>query len=148
MKVTKRLITLDANILIAALKKDEPHSQSCVNVLNKIPNVFVPCEPSIIYEEVCGTLARTVGLDIANLAKEKLNKIIHPMLLINCDKDFCTSTYPLCHEYQIYSIDALYLAVALEKGAVLVSLDKEDFIEKVKVKNPPIEAYHVTEFPY
>lgn len=148
MKITRRLITLDANMLIAALKRNEPHSQSCINILNKIPDIFVPCEPCVIYEEVCGTLARTVGLDIANLAKEKLDKIIHPLLLINCDKDFCMATYPLCHEYHIYSIDALYLAVALDKGAVLVSLDKEDFIDKVKAKNPPIEAYHVSKFPY
>ncbi len=148
MEITKRLITLDANIFVAALKQDEPHSQNCVSILNKIPELFIPCEPAIIYQEVCGTLARTTGLDIAKAAEEKLGKIIHPMLLINIDKEFCASTYPLCHEYKIYSIDALYLAVALKRGAILVSLDKEDFIDKVKAKNPPIEVYHPSDFPY
>jgi predicted nucleic acid-binding protein len=148
MKIIRRLITLDANILVAALKRDEPHSQTCVDLLNKIPDMFIPSEPSIIYQEVCGTLARTVDPDTANLAKEKLDHIIHPLLLVKCDKDFCTSAYQLCHEYKIYSIDALYLAVALQKGAILVSLDKEDFTDRVKAKNPPIEVYHVTEIPY
>ncbi|RLE87950.1 MAG: acyltransferase [Thermoprotei archaeon] len=30
----------------------------------------------------------------------------------------------------------------------MVSLDKRDFIDRVKRKNPPIEVYHVSEFPY
>lgn len=77
MEITRRLITLDANILVAALKQDEPYSQNCVDILNKIPDLFIPCEPTIIYQEVCGTLARTTGLDIADVAKEKLDKIIH-----------------------------------------------------------------------
>lgn len=148
MKVVKRLITLDANVLVAALKQDEPYSDDCLNILSKIPDLFLLCEPSIVYQEVCGTLARRVGLDVANLAKEKIDKMIHPLLLVNCDKEFCMLAYPLCHEYGIYSIDALYLKVALDRGAVLVSLDRENFIDKVKAKNPPIEVYHVSEFPY
>lgn len=148
MEITRRMITLDANIFVAALKRDEPYSQNCVNILNKIPDLFIPCEPTIIFQEVCGTLARTVGIDVARIAKEKLDTIIHPMLLINCDKEFCASAYSLCHEYKIYSIDALYLAVALRSGAMLISLDKEDFVDRVKAKNPPIEVYHASDFPY
>lgn len=37
MKLVKRLITLDANVLVAALKRDEPYHRKCVNVLKKIP---------------------------------------------------------------------------------------------------------------
>ncbi len=48
----------------------------------------------------------------------------------------------------IYSIAAPYLKVALDLRAILVSLDERDFIDRVKRKNPPIEAYHVSEFPY
>jgi len=148
MEIPRRLITLDANVFIAALKRDEPHSQNCVNILKKIPEIFIPCEPAIIYQEVCGTLARRTDPEIAEMAQERLDRIIHPMLLTNIDKDFCASAYSLCHEYNIYSIDALYLAVALKRGAILVSLDKEDFIDKIKAKDPPIEVYHASEFPY
>ena len=56
--------------------------------------------------------------------------------------------YPICAEYDIYVIDAIYLKVALDNHAILVSLDKEDFIDKLKSKELPIEAYHVNEFPY
>jgi predicted nucleic acid-binding protein len=105
-------------------------------------------EPSIVYQEVCGTLARRVGADVAEDAKKQLDLIIHPRLLVNCNRAFCVSAYPLCSEYNIYAIDAMYLKVALDTRAVLVSLDKEDFTDKVNSKKPNIEAYHVSEFPY
>jgi len=143
----RRLLTLDSNVLIAALKEDEPHSEKVSNTKPRARQ-FILSEPSIIYQEVCGTLARRAGVDIADQARKQLDLIIHPRLLVNCDRAFCVSAYPLCAEYDIYAIDAIYLKVALDNRAVLVSLDKEDFIDKLKRKKPPIEAYHVTEFPY
>jgi predicted nucleic acid-binding protein len=148
MKQPSRLLTLDANVLIAALKTDEPHSEKCAEILCKVPNQFQLTEPSIIYQEVCGTLARKTSLDIANDAKKQMDLMINPKLLTNCDKTFCTSAFYLCSEYNIYSIDALYLQVALKNKAILVSLDKEDFIDRIKKKKLSIEVYSVSEFPY
>ena len=148
MNQANRLLTLDSNILIAALKKDEPYSERCKEILDTVPATFVLLEPSIIYEEVCGTLARKVGIKTADQAKKQLDAIIHPKLLINCSKAFYVSAYPLCFEYSIYAIDAIYLKVALDNHAILVSLDKEDFTDKVKAKNQNVEVYHVSEFPY
>ena len=148
MKRPSRLLTLDSNVLIAAIKEDEPYSEQCAQILSKVPDDFILAEPSIIYQEVCGTLARKVGIEIAEHVQRQLDQIIHPRLLTQCTKAFCTSTYPLCAEYDIYAIDAIYLKVAIDRNAILVSLDKEDFIDKIKTRNPPIEAYHVTEFSY
>jgi predicted nucleic acid-binding protein len=148
MKQPSRLLTLDANVLIAALKADEPHSEKCTEILGKVPNHFQLTAPSIIYQEVCGTLARKTSLHIANQAKKHMALMINPKLLTNCDKNFCTSAFCLCSEYNIYTIDALYLQVALNKNAILVSLDKEDFIDRLKKKKLPIEVYSVPEFPY
>jgi len=148
MKQSSRLLSLDSNVLVAALKKDEPYSEKCSEILDKVPDAFILSEPSIVYQEVCGTLARRVGADIADDAKKQLDLIIHPRLLANCNRAFCVAAYPLCSEYNIYAIDAMYLKVALDNHAVLVSMDKEDFIDKVNSKRPNIEAYHVPEFPY
>lgn len=148
MKPHSRLLTLDANVLIAALKTDEPLSQKCAQILTQIPNQFTLSEPSIIYQEVCGTLARKTTLDIAKKAKTQLDLMINPKLLTGCDKNLFTLSFSLCSEYKIYSIDALYLQVALNNKAILVSLDKEDFIDKIKKKNPSIEAYTPDAFPY
>ncbi len=144
----RRILVLNANVFIAALKEDEEFSDECANIIHAIPRSFVLAEPSIVYQEVCGTLARRVGLDLADKARSILDKFIEPALLFNCDKSFCLSASSLCHIYGIYSIDALYLKVALNTNGILVSLDKEDFIERVKEANPHIEFYHVSEFPY
>ncbi len=148
MKQPSRRLTLDSNVLIAALKADEPHSEKCAQILSKVPNNFHLAEPSIIYQEVCGTLARKTNLDIANLAKKQMDLMINPKLLTNCDKNLCTSAFCLCSEYNIYTIDALYLQVALTNKAIMVSLDKEDFVDRLKQKKLPIEVYSVPEFPY
>jgi hypothetical protein len=39
----------------------------------------------------------------------------------------------------------MYLKVALDNRAILVSLDKEDFIDKVAGKRHDIQAYHAAE---
>lgn len=148
MKTSSRILTLDSNVLIAALKEDEPHSRKCYKILSAVPDDFVLSEPSIVYQEVCGTLARRIGAKVADQAKKRLDLMIHPRLLNSCNKSFCVSAYPLCSEYNVYAIDAMYLKVALDRFAVLVSLDREDFIDKVNSKKPHIEAYHVSEFPY
>ena len=148
MKMPSRILTLDSNIFIAALKEDEPDSEKCSYILSKVPDRFLLSEPSIVYQEVCGTLARRVGEDVAEVAKEQLDMMIHPDLLTACDKNFCISAYPLCSRYDIYAIDAMYLKVALECDAILVSLDKTQFIDKIKSRTREIEAYHASEFQY
>lgn len=148
MRERSRLLTLDSNVMVAALKEDESHSDHCAEILGKVPDPFILSEPGIIYQEVCGTLARRVGAQTADDARRQLDLIIHPTLLANCNRTFCVSAYPLCSEYDIYAIDAMYLKTALDSRAILVSLDKEDFIDKVSSRKPNIEAYHVSEFPY
>jgi predicted nucleic acid-binding protein len=132
--------------MIAALKKDESYSKECFEILSRVPDDFVLSEPSLVYQEVCGTLARKVGLEVAAEARKQLDLIIHPSFLVNCSRAFCVSAYALCHEYEVYAIDATYLKVALENHAVLVSLDREDFISRVNRKKPGIKACHVSEF--
>lgn len=146
MKARSSLLTVDSNIIIAALRTTEPASPKCAKILAEASEHFMLVEPSIIYQEVCGTLARKIDLETANTAKEQLDLLIEQKRLINCDKKTCVSAFRLCAEYEIYAIDALYLHVALSNYAVLVSLDKE-FIDKLNDRLP-IEAYTVDNYPY
>lgn len=59
---------------------DETYSEECTRILSKVPDKFILTELSIIYQEACGTLARKVGMEVANKAKEQLDLIIHPTL--------------------------------------------------------------------
>jgi predicted nucleic acid-binding protein len=144
----KRVLTLDSNVFIAALKTDENTREKCARILSKVSKEFALTEPSIVYQEVCGTLARKMSYKVANKAKEQLDFMVDPMLMESCDRKLCLSAFALCSKYNIYAIDALYLQVAIANRAILVSLDKEDFIDKVKNNKPPIEVYTVSEFPY
>lgn len=148
MKKPSRILTLDSNVFIAALKEDERFSDRCLEIIGRVPDRFILAEPSIIYQEVCGTLARKVGIEVADQARKFLDQIIHPRMLIDCNREFCVSAYGLCAQYDIYAIDAIYLKVALDSRSILVSLDKEDFIDKLRSRGSLIEAYHVADFPY
>lgn len=146
--VSRRMMTLDASVFIAALKADERYSEQCREVIRKVPRVFVLSEPSVVYQEVCGTVARRVGLDAAEAVSSLLDGLVHPRLLLDCGRSFCLSAYPLCAEFGIYSVDALYLRTAMVTDAVIVSLDREDFVEKVKENPYDTEVYHPSDFPY
>jgi predicted nucleic acid-binding protein len=143
-----RLLTLDSNVFIAAIRGNEPYSDKCHEIISMVPDSFILSEPSILYQEVCGTLARRVDLGVASEAGRQLDLLVHPNLLVNCDRILCLSAYSLCAHYNLYASDAIYMKVALDSGSILVSLDKEDFIERVKAEGLEIEAYHISEFPY
>jgi predicted nucleic acid-binding protein len=140
-------LTVDSNVIIAALRILEPGSKKCSDILAMVPDQFILAEPSIIYQEVCGTLSRKADLVIANNAKEQLDLYIEPSRLLSCDKKTCISAFSLCAKHKIYAIDALYLHTALASGAILVSLDRE-FINGLDSDKLPIEAYTVDTFPY
>ncbi len=102
-----------------------------------------------MYQEVCGTIARRAGVEAAKSVKNVLDKIIDPMLISNCDMRFCESAYPLCSQFGIYAIDALYLKTgALLSRSIFVSLDREDLVNKLKPSLRHVETYHVSEFQY
>ena len=148
MSDSKKLLTLDSNVFVGSAKADEKYRKNCIDLLKLVPDNFVLSEPSIVYQEVCGTIARRVGSSEAKEFGEKLDKLVLPELLYICDKSFCLASYSLCSEYGIYAIDSLYLRVAIDSGAIIVSLDREDFIDKIKKNHHNVEAYHVSEFPY
>ena len=148
MSDSKKILTLDSNVFVGAAKADEKYRKNCIDVLKLVPDKFVLSEPSIVYQEVCGTIARRVGISEANEFGEKLDKLVPPELLFTCDRSFCFASYSLCSEYGIYSIDSLYLSAAIGSGAIIVSLDREDFIDKIKKNHHNVEAYHVSELPY
>lgn len=148
MTETKRVLTLDANIFVAAIKGDEQHRKKCQEIIGRVSDSFLLAEPSILYQEVCGTIARKIGVPEARSFASQLDRMIPEDLLFSCDRELCLGAYSLCSEYSIYAIDAIYLSVAIGSRAVLVSLDREDFISKLAQNRHNVETYHVSDFPY
>ncbi len=148
MSDSKKILTLDSNVFVGATKADEKYRKNCIDVLKLVPDKFVLSEPSIVYQEMCGTIARRVGTSEAKEFGEKLDKLVPPELLFTCNRSFCLDSYSLCSEYGIYSINSLYLRAAIGCGAIIVSLEREDFTDKIKKNHHNVEAHHVSEFPY
>lgn len=112
----KKILTLDSNVFVCAAKEDEPHRKQCLEIIKLIPDSYILCEPSIVYQEECGTIARRVDDSEAVIFAEKIDKLVSRELLLDCDRSFCISSYGLCAEYGICSVDALYLSAAISSG--------------------------------
>lgn len=89
------LLTLDANVFIAALKPDEPDSDQCRALIRRVADAFLLSEPSLVYQEVCGTLARRLGGELADNARAQLDAMLLPAFVVNCDRAYCIAAYPL-----------------------------------------------------
>jgi hypothetical protein len=87
------LLTLDANVFVAALKSDEALSAACREVLKCLADGYVLVEPSIVYVEVLGVLARRVGLELAEKARVELDEILDPRFTVSCDREFCKGLF-------------------------------------------------------
>jgi hypothetical protein len=46
-------------------------------------------------------------------------------------------------KYHVYSADALYLQTSLDFNTMLISLDEEDFIDRIKAKDASCKVSHV-----
>jgi predicted nucleic acid-binding protein len=147
MKTSRReLLTLDANVFVAAVRANEPFTDECQQILRRVADEFTLIEPSIVYVEVFGTLARRVGSELAEKARLELGSVLDSHVTVTCDREFCLRAYPLCHLYGVYAVDSLYLEAAVEAGSILISLDNEDFIDRIKRSKPSIKAMHISEF--
>ena len=62
-----------------------------------------------------------------------------------CEDHFCTSAGYTGALYGTYATDSLYLETALKHHAVLVSLDEDDFVLRIKGR-VGIEIYHPIDF--
>ncbi|MBS7619009.1 type II toxin-antitoxin system VapC family toxin [Candidatus Bathyarchaeota archaeon] len=140
-----RSLTLDSNIFISEVKGDETYSDECGALISRIGVNFFLVEPALVLTEVGNAVGRNINLKAAEEEVDALLRMIS--VLIPCDKGFCVKAGLTGVEYDVYSADSLYLQAAISFKSVLVSLD-EEFINKIKAKEPPIEVYHVKDFPY
>lgn len=141
-----RPITLDSNIFISKIKGDETYSNECGALIARVGADFFLVEPATVLTEVGNAVGRNISLKAAEDEVDTLLRMVS--ILMPCDKEFCVKAGLTGAEYDVYSADSLYLQTAINFGSTLVSLDEEEFINKVKVKKPPIEVYHIKDFPY
>jgi predicted nucleic acid-binding protein len=141
-----KLVTFDSNIFISETKGNEKYSDKCRDMISRVGSDFLLVEPAVLLAEIGNAVGRNVSL------KSGANRVIEVEKVVSwftsCDKEFCKKAGITGAQHGIYSTDSLYLQTALDSYSILVSLDEDDFISRLKDKNLPIEIYHPRDFPY
>jgi predicted nucleic acid-binding protein len=120
------VLTIDASVFVSACQRREPgHVASCA-LLDVLADADVPLiEPAILPVEVAAALCRA-GRDAA-FAREFAETILSlPRLtLLAVDERLARRSVALATQCRLRGADALYVAVAAQYGARLVTLDAE-----------------------
>lgn len=138
-------ICIDANVFIASTKGNEPYSSDCRRVIQAVADgEFYPIEPTICLTEVIRNVTKYLGMEAGKTQENNLRRMVSIWEI--CDDHFCTSAGYTGALYGTYATDSLYLETALKHHAVLVSLDENDFLLRIKGR-VGIETYHPKDFP-
>ncbi|MDI6655842.1 MAG: type II toxin-antitoxin system VapC family toxin [Candidatus Hydrothermarchaeota archaeon] len=139
-------LTLDSNIFISAYKGNEEFSSACIELIARIPNEFNLIEPSIVLTEIYRAIGAYFGADEGRKRANDVRNMSY--LLVDCGTSFCLDAGATAVKFDTYSADSLYLQTMLRYKTVLVTLDEEEFLKKVKKKDSKLKAYHVKDFPF
>ena len=120
------LFTIDASVFVAACQRSEPGHIASRALLEAMIHVDVPLiEPAILPVEVAAALRRT-GHDVA-LSLEFAESIfaLSYLTLQPVDERLARRAAALATQCRLRGADALYVTVAAQYGARLVTLDAE-----------------------
>ncbi len=139
--VINRRVTLDSNVLISAVKKNEEYSKECSEILSYVGTSFILYQPTVCITELYNGIGRTKGESAAKKALKDFYKMVYHL------EDYgsraqCERVGKTALNYRVYSADAFYLQTSLDFKTMLVSLDEEDFIDRIKTKDAGYNVFH------
>ena len=121
------LLTLDASVFVAACRRSEAGHASSRALLDSLAGTDVPLiEPALLPVEVAATLSRT-GVDAA-LAQDFAEAILDlpHLTVVAVDERLIRRAITAATQHKLRGSDALYITVAAQYGARLVTLDEQD----------------------
>lgn len=130
------LLTIDASVFIAACHHHEPGYAASRALLDGLREAAVPLiEPAILPVEVAGALSRTGSNE--RLAKEFAEAILAlpHLTVVAVDERMSRRAVTTATQHKLRGADALYVAVATQYGAHLVTLDGEQLRRAPAVVN-------------
>ena len=140
--IKKNRVTLDSNVLISAIKENEKYSKDCKELLSLVGMSFLIYQPTVTITELYNGIGRTKGEKTAKQAlKDFYNMVYH--IEDYGSRSQCERVAKTALKYRIYSTDAFYLQTSIDFKTVLISLDKEDFIDRIKGKDAKYHVWHV-----
>ena len=118
--------TVDASVFVSAAREAEENHQASLRFLRMLEarGVTVVC-PTLVLPECAAAIARPTGS--AALATELVKLVVSfpGMDLVPLSAGLSTAAARVASLYRLRGADAVYAAVAVELGAVLVTWDRE-----------------------
>ncbi|MCZ7403555.1 MAG: PIN domain-containing protein [Candidatus Methanoperedens sp.] len=137
-------VTLDSNVLISAVKENEKYSRDCKELLSLVGTSFLLYQPTVTIIELYNGIGRTKGEPSAKKAlKDFYNMVYH--LEDYGSRSQCERVAKTALKYRVYSADAIYLQTSIDFKTVIITLDKEDFIDMIKLKDAKYDIWHVSD---
>jgi len=137
-------LTLDSNIFISSIKRNEEYSDKCREIIDKVGKDFILVEPAILITEVGNAVGRNINIETAKMEVEAIIEMV--TIFQNCDTSFCNRAGLTGAKYNIYSADSIFLQTALDYDSILITLDEDDFLKRVKAVRAKVDVVHPREF--
>ncbi len=135
--------TIDASVFLNAFNPAEAGHAESHQLLALLQAQAVPIMvPTLVLPEVAATISRVHGdARLARTFADQLSRLPHVML-ITLDHLLAQQAAEAAAQHRLRGSDAVYAAVALRFGAVLVTLDREqhDRVTAVLTSYYPVEA--------
>jgi hypothetical protein len=102
---------------------------------------FILYQPTVCITELYNGIGRTKGEPAAKKAMKDFYKMVYHL------EDYgsraqCERVGKTAIKYRVYSADAFYLQTSLDFKTILISLDEEDFIVRIKAEDAAYTVYH------
>lgn len=119
-------VTIDASVFVNAFSPAEAGSDTSVKLFDQLrQNGVAVIVPNLLLPEVAAAIARKQGqADLALLLTEQVRKLPN-LTLVPLDEALAVSSSETAAHYRLRGSDAVYAAVALRFGSLLVTLDHE-----------------------
>jgi len=143
-----RPYTIDASVFLNAFNPAEAGHADSNQLLALLQAQTLPMiVPTLVLPEVAATISRVRGdVSLARAFADQLSRLSNVML-ITLDPILAQQAADVAAQHRLRGSDAVYAAVALRFGTVLVTLDREqhDRLTSVLTTYYPLEA--LTAFP-
>ena len=119
-------VTIDASVFVNAFSPAEAGSDTSVKLFDQLrQNGVAVIVPNLLLPEVAAAIARKQGqADLVLLLTEQVRKLPN-LTLVPLDEALAISSSETAARHRLRGNDAVYAAVALRFGSLLVTLDHE-----------------------
>ena len=121
-----QMYVIDASIHVACARPQEPNHREARMLLANIATEGHPVYlPEIVLAEVAAVISRGTGrIQVVERLAATLRRIPH-FVYVSVDATLGDRATQISGKFQIRGCDAVYVALALERGATLITLDRQ-----------------------